>query len=72
MDDLNLPPKAFEKRLAEVQEFLESVGMTATSRCTSCGSPLWAPASLEAGIGPVCAKHKNGVGILDQDSPDAA
>lgn len=67
------PSRLTDQRFAELRALADSLGLVVATRCHYCGSPLWAPASLEAGIGPVCAtKHKSGVGILDQDSPDAA
>lgn len=63
MDELILPPKAWEKRLAEVQEFATANGMAVTSRCTICGAPIWDPKSLAARAGSACRKrHKDNDG----------
>ncbi|MGO3072437.1 MAG: hypothetical protein ACTIID_12885 [Brevibacterium linens] len=59
-DELILPPKAWEKRLAEVQEFATANGMAVTSRCTICGAPIWDPKSLAARAGSTCRRrHAN-------------
>lgn len=73
MDELNLPPGVPVERMAEMQHFAQSIGLVLVIRCSHCGQPLFDPKSISLGIGPVCRRrHENGVGILDQDSPDAA
>lgn len=63
MDDLNLPPRATEANIAEIQTRAKALGFIITTRCTWCGAPLFDPKSLTIGAGPVCrAKHEDGPG----------
>lgn len=48
-----MPPAAL---IAEVQIWAASVGFICTRKCTRCGAPLYAAASLARGIGPKCSK----------------
>lgn len=72
MDELHLPPKVDERRLAEIQDFLESVGMVAAARCRFCGTPIVAAKSLAAHAGPVCRHKNSSVGSPAKNKTDAA
>lgn len=63
MDELILPPKAWEKRLAEVQEFAQLNGLSLAGRCKHCGSVITDPKSLAVNAGSVCrTRHKENDG----------
>lgn len=65
VDDVNdeRPSRLTDQRFAELRALADSLGLAVTSRCSYCGSPLWAPASLEAGAGPICRRrHDNDPG----------
>ncbi|HCG55504.1 MULTISPECIES: hypothetical protein [Brevibacterium] len=76
MDELILPSKAYEKHLAEVQDFLASVGMVATARCQYCGAAISDPKSLTARAGSVCrtrhAKNDPGATPAKKSRTEAA
>ena len=74
MDELILPPKAWEKRLAEVQEFAQLNGLSIAGRCKYCGAVITDPKSLAVKAGSVCrTRHKeNGTGSPAKSQPDAA
>lgn len=57
------PSRLTDQRFAELRALADSLGLVVAIKCSYCGSPLWAPASLEAGAGPICRRrHDNGPG----------
>lgn len=76
MDELNLPSRAWEKRLAETQDFLASVGLVAAGRCKYCGAVITDPKSLAVKAGSVCrvrhGKENDPAGNVAKQSPGKA
>ncbi|MGO2810999.1 MAG: hypothetical protein ACTIBG_05955 [Brevibacterium aurantiacum] len=68
MDELILPSKAYEKHLAELQEFAESMGMVITGRCQYCGAVISDPKSLTARAGSVCRNRHKKNDLVGEDS----
>ena len=68
------PSHLTDQRFAELRALADSLGLVVAMRCAYCGAPLWAPASLEAGAGPICRRrHDNDpAGTLAKESPDRA
>lgn len=42
--------------LAVLRRAAAAFGLSLTTRCTRCGAPLWASASVSAKLGPACRK----------------
>lgn len=43
--------------LAILRKSVAAFGLTLSTRCTRCGAPLWAAASVAAKLGPTCRKR---------------
>ncbi|MFJ6155550.1 DUF6011 domain-containing protein [Pseudarthrobacter sp. NPDC092184] len=46
--------------LALLRRAAAAFGLSLAARCTRCGAPLWAAASVAAKLGPTCARRGAG------------